>query len=93
MSGVRFRLQRAHRRLDDLLDKIITECEARHKVPGDVVVGGEADDLLSVMLRIRDEGDLGFPINTTNIKAVVVVSTVALPFPASSFKKKKTSCN
>nr|CAB3483731.1 unnamed protein product [Digitaria exilis] len=89
-----FRLQRVHRHLDDLLDKIITECEARQKV-GDV--GGE-DDLLSVMLRIRDEQELEFPINTTNIKAVVVdlfmagteTTSAATEWVMSEFMKNPT---
>ncbi|CAN6318723.1 unnamed protein product [Urochloa humidicola] len=78
VNGVRHRLQRAHRRLDVLLDKIIAECEALQKESKVRSDGGEdrqgEDDLLSVMLRIRDERDLEFPINTTNIKAVIVVS-------------------
>ncbi|XBI94248.1 hypothetical protein VPH35_030932 [Triticum aestivum] len=44
-----------------------------HRVPG--AAGGEevnGDDLLSVMLRIKDEDGLEFPISTTNIKAIIV---------------------
>ncbi|KAM0923677.1 hypothetical protein ACQ4PT_005360 [Festuca glaucescens] len=68
ITGLRRRLWRARRQLDAVFDEIIGRCEARRegkKKPA-------ADDLLSVMLRIKDEGELEFPIGTTNIKAVVV---------------------
>ncbi|KAL6643061.1 hypothetical protein ACP70R_021242 [Stipagrostis hirtigluma subsp. patula] len=73
VAGTRRRLRRVHRQVDQVLDEIIAECEARRK---SVVVqgeeGGGEDDLLSVMLRIRDEGEFDIPITTTNIKAIIV---------------------
>ncbi|XP_062214899.1 9-beta-pimara-7,15-diene oxidase-like [Phragmites australis] len=71
VTGTKRRLRRAHRQLDGVLDKIIAECEARRKERKAKNTGGE-DDLLSVMLRIRDEGEFEFPFNTTNIKAIIL---------------------
>jgi len=48
--------------LDDVFDKIIARCEAQR-----------GDDLVSVLLRIRDEGGLEVPIGTINIKAIIMV--------------------
>nr|CAB3499625.1 unnamed protein product [Digitaria exilis] len=59
-TGVRYRLQRAHRQLDQVLDEIIADSEARRRRnddQGDRNREGEDDDLLSVLLRIRDEGE------------------------------------
>lgn len=77
--GTRRRVLRAHRHLDELLGKIITESEAHRNERTKMMNAPEEDrqgenDLLSVMLRIRDEGELEFPIDTINIKAVIVVS-------------------
>ncbi|TVU01138.1 hypothetical protein EJB05_53416, partial [Eragrostis curvula] len=47
LTGVKRRLWRARHQLDDIFDKIIARCEAQR-----------GDDLLSVLLKIRDEGDL-----------------------------------
>ncbi|TKW32163.1 hypothetical protein SEVIR_2G152300v4 [Setaria viridis] len=61
ITGQRLRMWRAHRQLGAVFDKIIAECE-----------GLQGDSLVSVLLRIRDEGELEFPIGTTNIKAILL---------------------
>ncbi|CAO2179242.1 unnamed protein product [Urochloa humidicola] len=53
LTGTRRRLWRARRQLDDVLDRIIAESDARRKEREAKDVGGD-DDLLSIMLRIRD---------------------------------------
>ncbi|XP_037474550.1 cytochrome P450 99A2-like [Triticum urartu] len=67
VTGLRRSLWGARRQFDAIFDKIIAICEARRaeKNTGD-------DDLLSVMLRIKDEEQLEFPIGITNIKAITV---------------------
>ncbi|CAL4926063.1 unnamed protein product [Urochloa decumbens] len=77
-TGMRRRLQRAHAQLDVVTDRIIADCNARRQerkklknVEGEDGMDGE--DLLSVMLRIRDEGEYDkIPIGTTNIKAMII---------------------
>ncbi|CAO2175633.1 unnamed protein product [Urochloa humidicola] len=54
-------MRRAHRQMDMVFDKIIAQREAQ---------GGNS--LLNVLLRIRDKGELDFPIGTTNIKAIIL---------------------
>lgn len=75
VAGTRRRLRRASEQLDDVLDKIIAEREGHLK---DKNVEGASrdkeDDLLSVMLRIRDQDEFEFSFDTTNIKAIIVVS-------------------
>lgn len=76
-TGMRRRLQVAHEQLDQVLDHIINACEARQKVKN--AEAAEDDDILSTMLRIKDEEEFDFPFNITHIKAVIIVSV--LPFP------------
>ncbi|KAG2634240.1 hypothetical protein PVAP13_2NG156500 [Panicum virgatum] len=61
VTGLRRSMWRARHQLDDVFDKIIAGCEAQR-----------GDDLLSVLLRIRDKGELEFPIGTTNVKAIIL---------------------
>ena len=53
--------------------QIIEACEARRKVKN----AEDGDDILSIMLRIKDEEEFEFPFNITHIKAVITVSVVA----------------
>ncbi|KAI4968733.1 hypothetical protein ZWY2020_046063 [Hordeum vulgare] len=62
LTGLRSRLWRARRQLDAILDKIIADERSE---------GQQGDHLLGVMLRIMDEGNLEFPIDMTNIKAII----------------------
>ena len=80
-TGMRRRLQVAHEQLDQVLDQIIEACEARQKVKNAEAV--EDDNILSTMLRIKDEEEFDFPFNITHIKAVIIVSVLLRsdPFP------------
>ncbi|GJN09670.1 hypothetical protein PR202_ga27695 [Eleusine coracana subsp. coracana] len=60
ITGVRRRSWQARWQLDVVFDKIIAQCDAQR-----------GDDLVSVLLRIRDKGELEFPFDTTNIKAII----------------------
>ncbi|RCV30519.1 hypothetical protein SETIT_6G101900v2 [Setaria italica] len=60
-TGLRRRVWRARWRMDTVLEKIIAQSESQR-----------GDSLLGVLLRIRDEGDLEFPIDTTTIKAIIL---------------------
>jgi cytochrome P450 len=75
-TGLTRRLWRVRRQLDAVFDRIIAECEARREEKKKTAEQTGDDDLLSVILRIKDEGDLEFPIGTTNIKAIILVSVV-----------------
>ncbi|OEL20780.1 Cytochrome P450 99A2 [Dichanthelium oligosanthes] len=80
VTGTRRRLQRTHELLDRVTEKIIAECDARREERKLKNVEGEdkdEEDLLSVMLRIRDEGEFEIPIETTNIKAIIIDLFVA----------------
>jgi 9beta-pimara-7,15-diene oxidase len=73
-TGMRRRLQVAHEQLDQVLDQIIEACEARQKVKN--AEAAEDDDIVSTMLRIKDEEEFDFPFNITHIKAVIIVSVL-----------------
>ncbi|CAO2168645.1 unnamed protein product [Urochloa humidicola] len=60
VTGLRRRMWRAHQQLDTIYDKIIAQCRAE-----------QGDSLLSVLLRIRDEGKIEVPFDTINIKAII----------------------
>ncbi|KAM0826088.1 hypothetical protein ACQ4PT_069115 [Festuca glaucescens] len=72
ITGQTRRLWRARRQLDEVFDSIIAECEARRqeKIKSTRKDAGD-EDLLSALLRIKDEAKLEIPITTTSIKAII----------------------
>jgi cytochrome P450 len=73
VTGLRRRLRRARRQLDDVFDKIITEHKARKRQEEEKITTAD-DDLLTVMLRMKEEQDLEIPMTSATIQAVLFVS-------------------
>lgn len=71
ISGEKPRLEELHRKYDVIIGNIIREAE---KNIGEV----EVNSLLSVLLNIKNEGALEYPLTIDNIKAVMLVSVCIL---------------
>ena len=73
VSGLKFKLEKIHGKIDKILDKIIHD---HRENPMSAETGnGELwkEDLVDVFLRLQQSGSLEFPITTNNIKAVILV--------------------
>ncbi|CAL5341625.1 unnamed protein product [Camellia sinensis] len=70
MSGMRRKLEKLHKRVDQILENIVNEHRQRkmERESG----RGEAEDLVDVLLRVQKGGDLEFPLTDDNIKAVIL---------------------
>ncbi|KAJ9153898.1 hypothetical protein P3X46_027286 [Hevea brasiliensis] len=71
ISGMRSRLVRLQREADRIIENIINDHRARNKT-AKTSSGGEEDDLVDVLLRLQEHGNLEFPLTTDNIKAVIL---------------------
>ncbi|CAN4097856.1 unnamed protein product [Withania somnifera] len=73
VSGVESRLLKLHQKVDAALENIVSEHIKKQalgsKGNGDQLVGGE--DLVDVLLRIKENGELQFPITSDHIKAII----------------------
>ncbi|KAI3468315.1 hypothetical protein Pfo_024978 [Paulownia fortunei] len=65
LSWNKYKLLRMRRKLDTILDVIVEE----HKLKQSGEFGGE--DIVDVLLRMKKNGELEFPITNDNIKAVI----------------------
>ncbi|KAF2309296.1 hypothetical protein GH714_001538 [Hevea brasiliensis] len=72
ITGIQYRLEKLHKRLDMLLENIINE----HRIYWATAKGdqGEAEleDILHTLLNLQEHGDLEFPLTTNNIKAIIL---------------------
>ncbi|KAM3308536.1 premnaspirodiene oxygenase [Capsicum chacoense] len=73
MSGVQSKLLKLHQKVDVALENIVNEHIKNQalgsKENGDQLIGGE--DLVDVLLRIKENGELQFPITNDHIKAFI----------------------
>ncbi|KAI8571380.1 hypothetical protein RHMOL_Rhmol01G0115500 [Rhododendron molle] len=74
LSRKRPKLERLHLKMNEILEKIIDEHEQylESSKGGD----GEAreEDLVDVLLRLKQKGDLQFPMTNNSIKAIILIS-------------------
>ncbi|OAY85280.1 premnaspirodiene oxygenase-like [Ananas comosus] len=69
LSGLRPRLQKVRRELDEVFDEIIEQHQQKKKNTADEC---EEEDLIDLLLRLKDHGDLEAPLSIDNIKAVIL---------------------
>ncbi|KAK4718853.1 hypothetical protein R3W88_017191 [Solanum pinnatisectum] len=76
MSGVKSKLLQMHKKVDEALENIVNEHIKNRalgcKGNGDKLIGGE--DLVDVLLRIKENDELQFPITSDHIKAIISVT-------------------
>ncbi|KAM7501065.1 hypothetical protein LguiA_025479 [Lonicera macranthoides] len=71
ISGTKPKLEKLHREMDQILNNIIDDHRNKLASPKK----GEEDDyedLLDILLRLKESGNLEFPITANNIKAVIL---------------------
>ncbi|XVE50822.1 hypothetical protein DITRI_Ditri01bG0194400 [Diplodiscus trichospermus] len=70
LSGLRSKLERLHQKVDKILENVVNEHKASKEMPRSSEE--ELDDLLDVLSKLQESGELEFPLTTDNIKAVLV---------------------
>lgn len=68
------KLAKIHQNLDTIFNNILHEHENEKEKAKGGKDGKNEEDLLDILFRLKDSGDLEFPISTSNIKAVILVS-------------------
>lgn len=78
IDGSKSKLVKAHRKIDEILESVVNEHKQNRadgkKVNGEF--GGE--DLIDVLLRVRESGEVQIPITNDNIKSILIVSSLYL---------------
>ncbi|KAI3510327.1 hypothetical protein L1887_17228 [Cichorium endivia] len=67
LTGTRDKLVKLRKQIDQILDGIISDHEERRASGHD----NHNEDLLDVLLRLKNDGGLQFPITSDNVKAVI----------------------
>ncbi|KAL3521829.1 hypothetical protein ACH5RR_014663 [Cinchona calisaya] len=73
ISGTIFKLARLHSKLDRILDNIIQEHIENPATTDYTNVQSREEDLVDVLLKIKERGGLDFPISKNSIKAIIVI--------------------
>ncbi|XP_059666528.1 premnaspirodiene oxygenase-like [Cornus florida] len=72
ITGLRSKVDKVHQKIDKTLTTIIDDRKARKA--GKQTRNGEADheDLVDVLLKLQEEGNLEIPLSTTTVKSVIL---------------------
>ncbi|XP_020594473.1 cytochrome P450 71D8-like, partial [Phalaenopsis equestris] len=73
LTGSRTRLERVHQHLDEILNEILEEHQAKNSQGDD-----SGEDIVDVLLRLQKHGQLDIPLSSDNIKAVILVNFILL---------------
>ncbi|KAL5735738.1 hypothetical protein ACOSQ2_030526 [Xanthoceras sorbifolium] len=74
ITGIRSQLERIHRTMDSILEDIVNEHKSKQTTPSKVgdLQSDENEDLVDVLLKIQERGDLEVPLTADNVKAVIL---------------------
>ncbi|KAJ9691395.1 hypothetical protein PVL29_013546 [Vitis rotundifolia] len=70
ISGMRYKLDKVFQRTDRILQNIVDEHREKMKTEAGKLQGEE--DLVDVLLKLQQHGDLEFPLTDNNIKGVIL---------------------
>ncbi|XVF77162.1 hypothetical protein PTKIN_Ptkin14bG0023000 [Pterospermum kingtungense] len=71
-SGMRIKLEKLHKASDRILENIVTEHKEKRNKMTEAAAKGEGEgDLVDVLLKLQQQGDLEFPLTNDNLKAVI----------------------
>ncbi|KAL5737417.1 hypothetical protein ACOSP7_030178 [Xanthoceras sorbifolium] len=70
ISGTKSKIEKLHQELDQILENIINE-HRRDKTKLEDGKNDKNEDLVDVLLKVQEEGDVEFRLTTDNIKAVI----------------------
>ncbi|XP_027079288.1 premnaspirodiene oxygenase-like [Coffea arabica] len=71
LTGMKPKLLKIHHKMDSIFEKLIEEHIKNQTRNKKLVADASQEDLIDVLLRIRDSGNLQFPITNNNIKAII----------------------
>ncbi|KAK8527113.1 hypothetical protein V6N12_054338 [Hibiscus sabdariffa] len=69
ISGMRVKLNKLHQASDKILENIVNEHRDKRNQTGGC--NPQQEDLVDILLKIQQQGDLEFPLTNDNIKAVI----------------------
>ncbi|XVF77141.1 hypothetical protein PTKIN_Ptkin14bG0017100 [Pterospermum kingtungense] len=71
-SGMRIKLEKLHNASDRILENIVNEHKEKRNKMTEAADKGEGEgDLVDVLLKLQQQGDLEFPLTDDNLKAVI----------------------
>lgn len=88
LSGAKPALEKVHKKVDKILEDIIEEHKANKREMSSHMLHKE--DLVDVLLRIQESGDLEIPISRNTLKSVILVRLFKLII---SFSKRENGQN
>lgn len=70
-GGMRIKLEKLHKASDRILENIVNEHREKKNKITEAEAKGGGEDLVDVLLKLQQLGDLEFPLTNDNIKAVI----------------------
>ncbi|KAM7502681.1 hypothetical protein LguiB_001585 [Lonicera macranthoides] len=80
ISGMKPKLEKLHREIDQILNNIIDD-HLKTLASTKMEEEKHHEDLLDILLRLKESGNLEFPITSNNMKAVMLVSIYLSIYP------------
>ena len=86
LTGIKPALLKTHRNTDKILNDIINDHKKkRSSISAKKSEESDNDDMIDVLLKLQETGDLGFNVTSNHIKAVTLVFFCAIVLPIFFF--------
>lgn len=73
LTGAKAAMEKIHHQIDKILESVLQDHKAARKLTTGLKDKMHKEDLVDVLLRVQESGDLEVPITTDTIKAIILV--------------------